>query len=443
MRHPLYYFLILVFLVPMLSAQKYGIYSKKLDNGLEVIIIENPVVPLITIEMDVKNGAYTETPEYSGLSHLYEHMFFKANAKITNQEKYMERITELGAAWNGTTSDERVNYYFTLPKDSLESGLEFMFYAISEPLFLEHELEKERPVVIGEIDRNESNPYFNLIRAVDNKVWWKYFSHKDVLGPRDIILSTTPEKMRTIQKRFYIPNNSALILAGDIKAERGFKLAERYFSSWKTGPDPFSTYEMPVHPPIKQNETIVVEQNVNVVTINMVWQGPSVGKDPQSTYAADVLSFVLGQETSAFQKNLVESGLAYNARLSYYTLNHTGPISIFVQTSVENYKKCMDAIYGEIKAMTGIGYFSDKQLQNAKTILAIDDQYSREKPSEFVHTVGFWWAVADLDYYLNYIDNLNKVSRNDINRYLTTYVIAKPHITGVMAASGQREILGL
>jgi zinc protease len=175
----------------------------------------------------------------------------------------------------------------------------------------------------------------------------------------------------------------------------------------------------------------------------MVWHGPSVGKDPQSTYAADVLSFILGQETSAFQKNLVESGLAYNARLSYYTLNHTGPISIFVQTSVENYKRCMDAIYSEINAMTGNDYFSDTQLQNAKTILAIDDQYSREKPSEFVHTVGFWWAVADLDYYLNYIDNLNKVSRNDIIKYLETYVIAKPHITGVMAAPNQREILGL
>jgi zinc protease len=414
-----------------------------LENGLRVIVIENPVVPLVTIEMDVKNGAYTESPEYSGLSHLYEHMFFKANSNIPNQEKYLERLAEIGALWNGTTSDERVNYYFTLPRDSLEAGLEFMFYAISAPLFLDEELKKERPVVIGEIDRNESNPYFNLFRAVDEKVWWKYFSRKDVLGPRQVILSTTPEKMRTIQQRYYIPNNSALIIAGDIKADRGFTLAEKYFASWEGGPNPFDMYQVPIHPPIQKNETIIIEQNVNVVTIYMMWQGPSVGKDPQATYAADVLSFITGQQTSQFQKNLVESGLAFNANLSYYTLNHTGPISILVQTSAENYQICLSAIYKEIEAMTRPDYFTAAQLQNAKTILAINEQYSREKPSEFIHTIGFWWAVASLDYYLKYIDNLNQVTHEDISRYLRTYVTGKAHITGVMVAPGQRESMGL
>ena len=63
------------------NAQKYDIYSKTLDNGLDVIVIHNPAVPLITVEIVVKNGSYTEPPEYDGLSHLYDHMFFKANKK--------------------------------------------------------------------------------------------------------------------------------------------------------------------------------------------------------------------------------------------------------------------------------------------------------------------------------------------------------------------------
>ena len=85
--------------------QNKSIHSKFLANGLEVIVIENPVVPLVTIELDVKNGAYTESPEYDGLSHLYEHMFFKANGNIPSQERYSERVRELGASWNGTTSE--------------------------------------------------------------------------------------------------------------------------------------------------------------------------------------------------------------------------------------------------------------------------------------------------------------------------------------------------
>ena len=91
---------------------------QKLDNGLQVVIIENHKVPLATIEIAVKNGAYTEGPEYSGLSHLFEHMFFKANRDYPDQEKFIKRTQELGAIWNGTTGEERVNYFFTFDSDT-------------------------------------------------------------------------------------------------------------------------------------------------------------------------------------------------------------------------------------------------------------------------------------------------------------------------------------
>ena len=124
----------LIGLAPISSwAQKYNIYHQELDNGLDLIVIENSTVPLVTIEIDVRNGAYTEPPEFDGLSHLYEHMFFKANESIPNQERFLERTRELGMTWNGTTSEERVNYYFTIPKDSLRQGMEFMKAAITTP----------------------------------------------------------------------------------------------------------------------------------------------------------------------------------------------------------------------------------------------------------------------------------------------------------------------
>jgi len=420
-------------------AQKYGITTRFLDNGLEVIVIENHSVPLVTVELDVKNGAYTESPEYDGLSHLYEHMFFKANEKIPSQEAYMERMRELGATFNGTTSEERVNYFITFPKDSLEQGLVFMYDAITSPLFLEEELINERPVVTGEYDRNEANPFFHLNRAVSEKVWWKYYSRKNVIGDREVILTTTPEKMRIIQERFYIPNNSALLLAGDITPEEGFALAEKIFSGWEKGPNPFDEYKVPEHPPIPENEVVIVEQPVNAISMMYQWQGPSVGKDPKATYAADVLSFILGQQTSKFHKDLVESGDALSVNFGYYTLNHTGPITLFAQTTPEKFNACQKALFKEIEKMTDPNYFTDEQLENAKTILATNEQYARETASQFVHTVGFWWAVAGLDYYLNYIDNLNKVTREDIINYLKTYVVDKNYVLGVLASPENAE----
>lgn len=445
LKTPKFFLIIAIILLSGMSilAQKDGITTKTLDNGLEVIVINNAAVPLITVEIDVKNGAYTESPEYDGLSHLYEHMFFKANAKIPNQEEYMERLRELGATFNGTTSEERVNYFITAPIDSLEQCVQFMYDAVTSPLFLEQELINERPVVTGEYDRNEANPFFNLIREVDKRVWWKYYSRKNVLGDRDVILSTTPEKMRTIQKRYYVPNNSALILAGDITPDKGFVLAEKIFSHWKRGADPFVKYKVPEHPPIPKDEIVIVKQPVNTVTLLYRWQGPSVTKDPKATYAADVLSFILGQQTSKFNKNLVESGLAYGVNFNYYTLNHIGPISLIAQTSAENFDSCQKAIFEELVSMTDPAYFTDEQLENAKTILAINDQYARERASQFVHTVGFWWAVAGLDYYLNYIDNLKKVTREDIKNYLEKYVVGKPYVLGVLASPDEAEKIEL
>ncbi len=90
------------------------IKRKILANGLEVIVVENHGVPLATIEVDVKNGAFTQSPEYAGLAHMYEHMFFRANAKYPDPEAFVGRAGDLGAVFNGTTSEERVNYYLTV-----------------------------------------------------------------------------------------------------------------------------------------------------------------------------------------------------------------------------------------------------------------------------------------------------------------------------------------
>jgi zinc protease len=91
-------------------------HMTKLENGLEILVIEDNSVPLATIEIVVHNGSYTEDPEYNGLSHLYEHMFFKANKELPSQEAFLARVRELGIVFNGTTSNERVNYFLTLSK---------------------------------------------------------------------------------------------------------------------------------------------------------------------------------------------------------------------------------------------------------------------------------------------------------------------------------------
>src|SRR5687768_3155835 len=205
----------------------------KLKNGLDVLVIEDKTVPLITIEICVKNGSYTEDPEYNGLSHLYEHMFFKANKDLPSQEAFLNRKNELGLAFNGTTSNERVNYYFTHNKKFLVEGLKFMNSAIRYPLFLEEEMKKENPVVDGEFQRAESNPVFWLLQDMNRKLWGDLYSRKNTIGDHDIILTATPEKMKVIQEKYYYPNNSMIVIAGDVNHDEIFESTRSIFSDWK------------------------------------------------------------------------------------------------------------------------------------------------------------------------------------------------------------------
>jgi zinc protease len=427
----------------VVAQQALPISSRTLANGLEVIVIENHAVPLVTVELNVKNGAYTESAEYTGLSHLYEHMFFKANRTIPSQEKYLERTNELGASFNGTTSEERVNYFITLGVDSLEAGLHFMHDAIRYPLFLQDEMLRERPVVIGEFDRAESSPFFHMARGADTLLWTpEYYTRKNPIGQRDVILSATPEKMRIIQERFYVPNNTALILSGDITPERGFELAQRVFGAWPRGADPFAT-PVPDPPPLTGNKAVIVEQPVNTVTVEVKWQGPSVTTDREATYAADLLSQVLSNPTSAFQKALVESGLAFGAGFSYYTQMHTGPISISAQTTPDKALALHAAMLAEVEKLDDPGYITAEQLAAAKTQVRVAETYGREQASTFAHTVGFWWAIAGLDYYLSYTDNMQRVDTSDFADFARRFMIGKPSVNAVMISPEARASINL
>jgi zinc protease len=425
----------------MTLAQQYGITSRILDNGLEVIVLENHGVPLATIEICAKNGAYTETPELDGLSHLYEHMFFKANRAIPTQEKYMERTRELGMSWNGTTSEERVNYYFTLHKDDLVEGLKFMNDAIRYPLFLQEELLREREVVLGEFDRAEASPYFHLGRAVGRELWHKYYSRKNVIGDRDTVLAADQEKLRNIQSRYYLPNNCALIVAGDVEPAAVFAKVEAQFGDWPRGENPFVKYPVPDHPPLPRAKTLAVLQPINFVVFQRSWHGPSMRDDVPGTFAADVFSFIIGQPNSRFQKNLVDAGLVDVIGLGYQSLSYTGPIALNARTTADRYSQALAAIEQEIAHFDDPEYFTDQQLEFAKNQLEISEIYGRERADQFAHTISYWWCARSLQYYLDYIDNLRRVTREDIYRYIRTYIKGQPAITGVLVSEEDQQQL--
>ena len=414
-----------------------------LPNGLEIIVAENHGVPLATLELVVRNGAFTQAPEFAGLAHLYEHMFFKANDAFPEPEETISRASQLGAVFNASTREELVNYYLTISSDSMAAGMDFLAAAALSPKFLPEELAREREVVIGEYDQQESTPFFRFDQEMGRRLWTTQFSRKNTIGDREVIRATTPAKMRAIKDLYYIPNNALLIVAGDVDPTAVFAMAERIFGKWKRGADPFVSAPVPPIPPLMRNVGYVHEDAVNAVTAEIQWHGPSVRKDENATFVADVFSDLLNAPGSRFQKNLVDSGLWEGVIVNYYTLNNVGPITISGQTSPERLRTALKTLDAELREVLKPGYFSVEEMNAAKAQRAVSSAFEREKASAFSHTIGFWWSVSGLEYYLKYVDEMGRRSPAQLQDYARKYIIDRPHVTGVLLSPEARRQLNL
>lgn len=411
-----------------------NMFFKTLPNGLDILVIEDNSVPLATIDITVKNGSYTESPQFNGLSHLYEHMFFKANRDYPSQEKFMDRVSELGMNFNGTTSEEKVNYFFTLPKFNLTEGLKFMNSAIRYPRFKAEEMKKENIVVDGEFQRHESNPFFALSNEMDKHMWGNLYSRKNTIGNHDVIRNATPALMDSIKNKYYWPNNSLLTIAGDVKHDAAFKQVEQIYGDWKPSKfDPFKKWPIPEFKPLTKSDFFVIESKLtNVPAIMLNWHGPDTRTDLPATYAADVFSFILDQNSSKLSQALLDAGLALQVNVGYLTLKHVGPISVIVIPNPDKVKECYAEVQKQIAMWDKEDYVTDEQIEIAKRKLEIRQVQEQEVTSDFTQTLSFWWASASIDYFNTYNDNLNKVTRADIQQYVRKYIKNKPFCAGLL-----------
>lgn len=401
-----------------------------LDNGLTVAVVENHAVPVVTVEAAVKSGSMNEPPAWNGLSHLWEHMFFKGNARIPDQDAYLRRARELGMVWNGTTDTERVNYFFTLPAENLKPGLEFMSDALRSPRFEAAEFEREKEVVLGEFDRNEASPAYHLYRAVSQAVWGDLATRKDPLGRRDSVRAATREDMMQMQRLYYVPENTLLVLAGDVTPSRAFPMAEKVFGDWRrTGPAPETGVAFA---PLECSRVVRVTQPVQTVSFTLNWIGPDTAGDRPGTLAADVFLFVMAQTESRLQKALVDGGLAESVEVGYTTRKRGGLITLSFLTDGARARRAVEAALAEVARFGSGDYYTAAEVQSAQTRLAVGDLYDREVAHEFSHSVSFWWATADLEYFRDYVGNIQAVTPRDLQAFVGRYVTGRPLVLGVL-----------
>jgi zinc protease len=406
------------------------VHDTTLANGLEVISVENHSVPLVTLMVVVHTGAFTQESGQVGVPHLFEHMLFKSyNANGRTWDEAMHPLDIAGD--NGETGDESVRYYIVLPSDKADDGLAALAELVRDPSFSKDDLNRERQVVFDEINRDNSEPEHWLSDEVEQRLWTTAWDRKNALGDATLAAVNTGLLDRVFH-RYYVPNNAALIISGDVGTDQAFKLANKRFGHWKREPDPFAGFSAVTPPPVTHSHAIINEHDVTDVLVHIEWQGPSTSIDAPSTYAADVLSSILNASGGTFQEHLVDSGLFTSCSISYLTREHVGPITLTAHLSVDSVPRALAALTAELQHLDTPKAFTDEELDDARQTRPVETALLLEHRTDIAGEIADFWSSAGFSYFVSYADELNAVTRPQIDTYVRRYLHA-PMVVGLLA----------
>ena len=413
--------------------------SKTLPNGLTVVVAENHAIPLATVEVVVRGGAITQQRDEQGVPHLFEHMLFRSY-RAGGVQNFGEAASRIDAGYNGTTSEESVTYYATVPAGAATDAVGLLAHLMIDPRFRKEDLQTERQVVFGEFNRDISDARGQLHTAVERTLWGDSFYRKNTLGDAMSLWAATPDRLTAIYKRYYLPNNAAIVVTGDVAAPLIIAEVEKKFADWKPGPDPATTYPVPELNALTKSQALVLNGDVNDITVMMMWPGPRVVADSVDGYSADVVSEILDDQDSGFQQRLVDSGLFSHASIEYLSLAHVGPITFVGTTTRDKLDIALTALTRELALMGDDDYFSESDLAFAKKRRAVDTAMELETSDGMAQLLSYWWAVTGLDHYYGYVDNLDARTTADLHSYVKRYIVQHPFVMGALTPDADAKV---
>ena len=286
------------------QANKISFEEYDLDNGLHVILHEDNSTPIVTIAVMYDVGSKHERPDRTGFAHFFEHLMFEGTENIGRGEysKYVERA---GGTLNANTSADRTFYYEIMPTNQLELGLwlesERMLHARVDSIGIQ----TQKRVVIEEKKQSYDNrPYGSLLSETMKRAFTKHPYRWTTIGDPEHIMAAKDQEFVEFWETFYVPNNAALVIAGDIKKEETKALIAKYFASIPKGKKEITRPNI-VEPALNGEVRDTIFDNVQLPLIVQAYRTPAMGTEDY--YALDMLSTLLSKgKSSRFYKALVD-----------------------------------------------------------------------------------------------------------------------------------------
>lgn len=291
------------------SAQKVNFEEYTLENGLHVILHQDKSAPVVITSVMYHVGAKDENPERTGFAHFFEHLLFEGTENIKRGE-WFKIVSGNGGTNNANTTDDRTYYYEVFPSNNLELGLWMESERLMHPVINQIGVDTQNEVVKEEKRlRVDNSPYGNLFAAVKENIFKKHPYRWATIGSMEHLDAATLEEFQAFNKKFYVPNNAVLVVAGDIDPVQTLKWVNKYFGSIKRGADvkKQSFLEDPI---TTQINATFEDANIQLPMVVEAYRTPSM--KTRDAKVLDMISTILsdGKSSRLYKKMVDEKKVA-------------------------------------------------------------------------------------------------------------------------------------
>lgn len=294
----------LFFLALTTNAQEVIYEEYNLDNGLHVILHQDNTAPVVTTSVMYHVGGKDRTDGRTGFAHLFEHLLFEGTKNI-EKGKWFEIVSSNGGQNNANTSQDRTYYYEVFPSNNLQLGLWMESERMLHPIINQDGIDTQQEVVKEEKRlRYDNSPYGQLLPVLGENLF-KVHPYKDPnIGYMKDLDAATLEDVIAYNKKYYVPNNAVLVVAGDIDVPATKKMISDYFGTIPRGADIMRSY--PKEEPITQEiKATAYDPNIQIPAVMVAYRTPGFAE--RDAYVLDMISSYLSDgKSSKLYKKMVD-----------------------------------------------------------------------------------------------------------------------------------------
>jgi zinc protease len=395
------------------------------SNGLRLITIPTGYPNVVAVYIVVQTGSRNEVePGKSGFAHLFEHMMFRGTKEFP-PAKYEQVLKETGASSNAFTSDDLTVYHTTFSKEDLERILRMEADRFRNLTYTEDVFKTESLAVLGEYNKNSASPTSKLHEVLRNTAFDRHtYKHTTMGFLKDVQdMPNQYEYSKVFFDRYYRPEYTTIIVAGDVKPDETKKLVAKYWGEWERGS--FKP-EIPKEPPQKGPRTSHIEwTSPTLPWVNIAYHGPAFSETAKDMAALDLISFIGFSESSELYQKLVIEDQKVDA-LYASNPDHFDPYLFVLAARV---KKVEDVPGVKEQILSTIAGFKDKlvpakRLEDVKKHLRYGFALGMNNTEAIARTVAHYVALTRSPEAINRVYEMyEKITPEDVRNVARKYFV--------------------